>query len=105
MRCQAVLLVDAGDEGLLGLSRCKGVEGKLAAGVGAELEEETGAVGVVGIYGVDESHPGSAVEVAFVGDGGERHLEFAGREALGDDGDPDRWAYRGDERGGVDEGG
>ena len=62
------LFDDAGDEGLLGLGSGEGVEGELAAVFGAELKEETGAVGVVGIDCVDEAHPRDAVEMALVRD-------------------------------------
>src|SRR5581483_11670429 len=61
--CQVRSLDKAGDEGLLGVGGCQGVEGELAAGTGAELEEQAGAVGVIGVDGIDEAHPGGAVEV------------------------------------------
>ncbi len=60
--------------------------------MGAELEEQAGAVGVVGVNGIDEAHPGDAVEVAFVGHGGERDLDAPGGEALRDEGDAHRRA-------------
>ena len=90
---------------MLGLGGGEGVEGELASVVGAELEEQAGAAGVVGVNGVDEAHPGGAVEVAFVGDGGERGLELARGKTLRDDGDAYRGANGSDERGRVDEGG
>src|SRR5580698_649946 len=99
------LFDDAGDEGLLRLGACEGVEGELAAVLCAEFEEEAGAMRVVGIDGVNEAHPWDAVEMAFVGDGGERGLEFPGGKALGNDGDAHWRADGGDECSGVDEGG
>ena len=104
-RVDEKLFDDASDEGLLGLGGGEGVEGELAAVAGSELEQEAGAVGVVGVDGVDEAHPGSTVEVAFVGDGGERGLELAGGKALRDEGDAHRRTARSDEGGRVDEGG
>jgi hypothetical protein len=71
---QGKLFDDAGDEGLTGFGGGEGIEGELAAALCAELEEKAGSVRVVGVDRVDEAHPGSAVKVAFVGDGGERDL-------------------------------
>ena len=76
--CTERLLYNAGDEGLFGLGGDEAVEGELAAGLGAELEEEAGAVAPVGVDYVDGAEPGGAVEVGGVGDGAERDLEFAG---------------------------
>ena len=98
------LFDDAGDEGLLGLGGDEAVEGELAGGLGAELEEEAAAVAPVGIDDVDETEPGGAVEVGGVGDRGERDLELAGGEALGDEGDVDGAAVGDGGFGGVDEG-
>ena len=46
---------------MLGGAVGEGVEGELAGGLGAELEEEAGAVGGVGVCGVDGAEPGGAV--------------------------------------------
>ncbi len=86
------LLDEAGGEGGFGLGGDEAVEGELAAVVGAEFEEDAGAVAGVGVNDVDGAIPGDAVEVAGVGDGVEGDLELAGGQALGDEGDVDRAA-------------
>ncbi len=47
------LFDDAGEEGLFGLSGDEAIEAELTAALGAELEEEAGAVGVVRVDDVD----------------------------------------------------
>jgi hypothetical protein len=64
-------LYGRGEEDLLGVAVGDGVEGELAGGLGAEFEEEVGLAGGVGVYGVDGTEPGSAIEVGGVGDGEE----------------------------------
>ena len=75
---------------MLGLCGGEGVEGELAGGLGAELDEESGAAGGVGVYGVDGEEPGGAVEVGRVGDGEEGEVELGGGcVGLGDQGQVD----------------
>jgi len=75
---QKGLLNSSGDELLLGVGGDELVESELAGGLSAELEEEAGAVAGVGVDGVDKAEPGSAVEVAGVGDARESDLQLAG---------------------------
>jgi len=70
-RFQVGLFDGGGEEGLLGWGGGEVVESELAGGLGAEFEEESGAAGGVGVYRVDGTEPGGAVEVGCVGDGEE----------------------------------
>ena len=90
---------------MFGFGSGEAVEGELAGGLGAEFEEEAGAVGPVRVDYVDGAEPGGAVEVGGVGDGGECDLELAGRETLGDEGEIDGAAVGYGRFDGVDEGG
>ena len=74
---------------MLGRGGGEGVKGELAIGLGAEFEEEAGAAGGVGVYGVDGEETGGAVEVGRVGDGEEGCVELIVGGGLGDEGQVD----------------
>ena len=63
------------------------VEAELAGVLGAQLEEEAGAVAGFDVDDIDEAHVRGAVEVGGVGDVLDGGFEFAEAVVLRDDGD------------------
>jgi hypothetical protein len=80
---ERLLLDAAGDELLLCFAVGEGVEGELAGGLGAQLEEDAGAAVGVGVDGVDGAEPGGAAEVGCVRDGEEAEVELGDGLGLG----------------------
>ena len=76
-----------GDEELLGLAAQYAVEGELALGCAAQLEEQFAAIVGQGIHGVDEPHARGLVQVRAVGHVLQEHQHVAVEVGLGDERD------------------